>query len=63
MILPARLLWGIRLHEKKIENMLQVMHLDVCFDKSWYKNDRFHIEIMIYYSCTFAIRVSGHAPM
>ena len=44
MTLPARLLWGIKLHE----NVLEVMHFDVCFDKSWYiENYRFHIEIMI----------------
>ena len=42
--LPARLLWGIKLHE----NVLQVMHFDVYFDKSWYvENYRFHKEIMI----------------
>ena len=30
------------------ENVLQVMHFDVCFDKSWYiENYCFHIEIMI----------------
>ena len=45
MTSTARLLWGINLHEKIFENMLQVMH----FDKSWYKKkyDRLHIEIMI----------------
>ena len=30
MTLPARLLWGVKLDE----NMLHVMHFDVCFDKS-----------------------------
>ena len=34
MILHARLLRSIKLSEK---NMLQMMHFDVCFDKSWYK--------------------------
>ena len=33
MTLPARLLLGIKLHE----NVLEVMHFDVCFDKSWYR--------------------------
>ena len=33
MTLPARLLWGVKLHE----NVLHVMHFDVCFDKSWYR--------------------------
>ena len=33
MTLPARLLWGIKLHE----NVLEVMHFDVCFDKCWYR--------------------------
>ena len=33
MTLPAHLLWGIKLHE----NVLQVMHFDVCFDKSGYR--------------------------
>ena len=31
MTLPARLLWGVKLHE----NVLHLMHFDVCFDKSW----------------------------
>ena len=31
--LPARLLWGVKLHK----NVLHVMHFDVCFDKSWYR--------------------------
>ena len=31
MTLPARLLRGDKLHE----NVLHVMHFDVCFDKSW----------------------------
>ena len=39
MTLPARLLWGVKLHE----NVLHVMH----FDKSWYRNYRFHIETII----------------
>ena len=30
MTLPARLLWGVKLHG----NVLHVMHFDVCFDKS-----------------------------
>ena len=29
MTLPARLLWGVKLHE----NGLHMMHFDVCFDK------------------------------
>ena len=33
MTLPARLLWGVKLHE----NVLHVMHFDVCFDKSYYR--------------------------
>ena len=33
MTLPARLLWSIKLHE----NVLGVMHFDVCFVKSWYR--------------------------
>ena len=33
MSLLARLLWGVKLHE----NVLHVMHFDVCFDKSWYR--------------------------
>ena len=33
MTLPARLLWGVKLHE----NVLHVMHFDVCFDKSSYR--------------------------
>ena len=33
MTSPARLLWGIKLYE----NVLEVMHFDVCFDKSWYR--------------------------
>ena len=33
MTLTARLLLGIKLHE----NVLEVMHFDVCFDKSWYR--------------------------
>ena len=37
MILLARLLWGIKLPEKKFVNMLQMMHFDVCLDKIWYK--------------------------
>ena len=37
MTLPARLLWGIKPHE----NVLQVMHFDVCFDKSWYRKSSF----------------------
>ena len=42
---------------ENIENMLQLMHIiDVCFDKSGVKSYRFHIEIMIYYSCTLALR-------
>ena len=45
MILTARLLWGFKFYEKIFENMSQVMH----FDKSWYKNYRLHIEIMILY--------------
>ena len=32
MTLPARLLWGVKPHEK----LLHVKHFDVCFDKSWY---------------------------
>ena len=31
--LPARLLWGVNLHE----NVLHVMHFDALFDKSWYR--------------------------
>ena len=31
MTLPARLLWGAKLHE----NVLHVIHFDVCFDKSF----------------------------
>ena len=30
--LPARLLWGVNIHE----NMLHVMHFDAFLDKSWY---------------------------
>ena len=30
MTLPARLLWGVKLHE----NVLHVIHFDVSFDKS-----------------------------
>ena len=33
MTLPARLLWGVKLHE----NVLHVIHFDVCFGKSWYR--------------------------
>ena len=33
MTLPARLLWCIKLRE----NLLEVMHFDVCFDKIWYR--------------------------
>ena len=33
MTLPARLLWGVKLHE----NVIHVMHFDVCFDKSCYR--------------------------
>ena len=33
MTLPAGLLWGVKLYE----NVLHVMHFDVCFDKSWHK--------------------------
>ena len=33
MTLSACLLWGVKLHE----NVLEVMHFDVCFDKSWYR--------------------------
>ena len=33
MTLPAHLLWGVKLQE----NMLHVMHFDVCFYKSWYR--------------------------
>ena len=36
MTLPARLLWG-KLHEFFLENVLQVMHFDVCINKSWYR--------------------------
>ena len=37
MTLPARLLLGIKFYKKIFENMSQVMHLAICFDKSWYK--------------------------
>ena len=44
MTLPARLLWSVKLHE----NVLHVMHFDVCFDKSWYRKLWFsYIEIII----------------
>ena len=44
MTLPARLLWSVKLHE----NVLRVMHFDVCFDKSWYRKLWFsYIEIII----------------
>ena len=33
--LPARLLWGVKLHG----NVLHVMHFDALFDKSWYRNN------------------------
>ena len=33
MTLPARLLWGVKLHE----NVLHVIPFDVCFDKSSYR--------------------------
>ena len=62
MTLAARLLWGIKLHEKIFENVLQVMH----FDKSWYKKyDRLHIEIMILWLHACYMWVGGgggHAP-
>ena len=33
MTLPARLLWGIKLRE----NLLEVVHFDICFDKIGYR--------------------------
>ena len=33
MTLPARLLWGVKLHE----NVLHVINFDCCFGKSWYR--------------------------
>ena len=56
MTLTARLLWGM-LYENIFENMPQVMH----FDKSWYKNHRLHIEIMILHLHACYVSREGHA--
>ena len=50
MTLLARLLWGVKLHQ----NVLHVMHFDVCFDKSWYKKLSFSYRnnhIIAIYAC------------
>ena len=47
MILYARLLWSIKVHEKIFENKLQMMHFDVYFDKISVEIDHFYIEIMM----------------
>ena len=46
MTLPARLLWGVKLHE----NVLYVMHFDVCFDKSWYRTYLYMSNAHIYFN-------------
>ena len=45
MTLPARLLWDIKLKRKLFDNVLQVMHFDVCFDKSWFRKLSFSYRI------------------
>ena len=63
MTLPARLLWGVKLHE----NVLHVIHFDVCFDKSWYRKLSFsyrnnHNSIAVtQYACYMWVSETGHA--
>ena len=56
MTLPAHLLWGVKLQE----NVLHVMHFDVCFDKSWYRKLSFsYRNNHIIAACTLAMWVTG----
>ena len=60
MILHARLLWSIKFPGEICYTFCILMYVWI---KVAIKNDRFHIEKNLYYSCTFVVGVCGHAPM
>ena len=61
MILPAHLLWGIKLPEKILRHVTRILMYSLI--KFGIKNYRFYIEIILLYSCAFAMVKRGHTLM